>query len=150
MAQLQGADLSGTDLRGAQLFATQLQGANLFATQLQGANLSAAKLQGVTCQILDDSSFAARIRAGVGRESDLSGATFAGGLSREYVSSSVKGMPCEEAEELRHRLEPHIDKPASHEPSNSSVATRAYTAEDAERWIAEYEEAMGERPEAGG
>ncbi len=137
MAQLQGVDLTGTDMRGAQLF----------ATQLQGANLSAAKLQGVTCQILDDSSFAARIRAGVGRENDLSGATFAGGLSRECVDSSVKGMPGEEAGVLLHRLQPHIDKPASHEPPNSSVTTRAYTAEEAERWIAEYEEAMRGVPE---
>ena len=159
-ARLQGADLFGTQLQGADLFEANLQGAHLLQTQLQGVNLFETQLQavyifepnlkGVTHHLPNVSSFAARIRAGGGRESDLSGATFAGGLSREHVDSSVKSMPSEEVEVLQHRLEPHIDKPASHElPEDSGAITGAYTAEEAERWIAEYEEAMGERPEAG-
>ena len=94
--------------------------------------------------------------------------TFAGGLSRENVDSLVKDMPGEKAEALRRQLKPHIDKPAIRGlPEGiedeieayyivSGVYTMigedeigAYTAEEAEQWIAEYEEAMGERPEAG-
>ena len=53
----------------------------------------------------------------------------------------------EEANELRDELIPHIDRPPSHElPENSGAITGAYTAEEAEQWIAEYNEAMSEVP----
>ena len=118
---------------------------------LQEAVLSAAHLQGATCDVFAfESSFAACIRQRIDRESDLSTATFAGGLSREEVDFLVKDISGERAELLRQILEPHIGKPASNElPKNLGAITGAYTKEEAERWIAEYEEAMGERPEAG-
>ena len=191
-AHLQGADLFRTHLQGAELFDAHLQGAVLSGAQLQGANLSAAHLQGAylrdallqgavlagvhlqgTICSSRESPFQTHIRAGIDRESDLSGAIFAGGLSRRDVDSFVEGVPDEVANKLRRRLEPHIDKPPIHglpesssaivyglpESSsaivyglleNSGAITGSYTAEEAERWIAEYEEAMGERPEAGG
>ncbi len=44
-------------------------------------------------------------------------------------------------------LEPHIDQPVSHElPEDSGAITGAYTEEEAEKWIAEYEAAMSEIP----
>ena len=49
--------------------------------------------------------------------------------------------------ELREILEPHIGKPPSNQlPKNSGAITGAYTEEEAEKWIAEYEEAMSEIP----
>ncbi len=166
-AHLQGADLRGAHLQGAGLSAAHLQGAHLLGAYLQGAYLLGAHLQGAACDIFEP-SFAARIRQRIDLESDLSRVTFAGGLSRENVDSLVKDMPGEKAEALRRQLKPHIDKPAIRGlPEGiedeieayyivSGVYTMigedeigAYTAEEAEQWIAEYEEAMGERPEAG-
>ena len=81
----------------------------------------------------------------VGKESDLSEAVFAGGITQEAVDSIVKGLSDEKAEELRKELEPHVDLPISHQlPENSHAITGAYTAEEAEQWIAEYNAAMSE------
>ena len=171
-AHLQGAELSAAHLQGTHLLGAHLQGAYLRGALLQGAHLLGAHLQGAACDIYEP-SFAARIRQRIDLESDLSRVTFAGGLSREDVDSLVKDMPGEKAEALRRQLKPHIDKPAIRGlPEGiedeieayteigayyivSGVYTMigedeigAYTAEEAERWIAEYEEAMGERPEA--
>ena len=174
-AHLQGAELSAAHLQGTNLLGAHLQGAYLLGALLQGAHLLGAHLQGAACDTFDfESSFAARIRQRIDLESDLSRVTFAGGLSRESVDSLVKDMPGEKAEALRRTLESHIDKPAFRGlPEGiedeieayteigayyivSGVYTMigedeigAYTEEEAERWIAEYEEAMGERPEAG-
>ena len=58
---------------------------------------------------------------------------------------SQKAYLKKKANDLRERLEPHIDKPASNElPENHKVITEAYTKEEAEKWIAEYEKAMSE------
>ena len=147
-ANLQGAKLFGTHLQKAKLSEAHLQGADLFRTHLQEAELSGVHLQGTICSSREP-SFQARIRAGIGRESELLGAIFAGGLSRGYVDSLVEGMSDKEAEALRRYLDPYIDKPASYElPEGSGAITGAYTAEEAERWIAEYEEAMRGVPEA--
>ena len=160
-AHMQGAVLSGAYLQGAKLFEAHLQGAYLRDAFLQGAELSGVHLQGTICSSRE-SPFQTHIRAGIDRESDLSGAIFAGGLSHRDVDSFVEGVPDEVANKLRRRLEPHIDKRAIHGlpesssaivyglPENSGAITGTYTKEEAERWIAEYEEAMGERPEAGG
>ena len=157
---LQGADLSRTHLQGAEFFGTHLQGAKLSAAHLQGAyfheahlqgaELSAARLQGTTCGIFDfESSFATRIRQRIDRESDLSKVIFAGGLSREDVDFLVEDMRVEEAKPLQWTLKPHIGKPACHElPEGTKAEIGAYTEEEAERWIAEYEEAMRGVPKA--
>ena len=88
------------------------------------------------------------MRQSIGQESDLSWVIFEGDLSQNDVDSLVKGLPNEEAKELREELEPHIDKPISYElPENSGAITRTYTEEEAEQWIAEYEKAMSEVPE---
>ena len=149
-AQLQGAYLPGAQLQGANLDRAQLQGAYLDGTQLQGAHLAGAQLQGIASQH-SDTSFGEHIRAGIDQEGDLWGVTFAGGLSREYLDFIVKDLPDKEAKELQATLEPHVGKPASNElPEGSGATTGSYTKEEAERWIAEYVEATGESPEAGG
>ena len=87
------------------------------------------------------------IRKQIGTETDLSGAIFAGGLKQKDVNSLVKGLSDEKANELREKLEPHIDQPISNElPEDSGAITGAYTKEEAEEWIAEYEKAMSEVP----
>ena len=164
-AQLQGADLSEArlqeawlgraKLQGAWLGHAQLQGADLSEAQLQGTWLRGAQLQGATSQswlaslLQSRSPFERRVRDHIGKESDLRMVDFQGGLNREDVDSLVEGLSDEKEKELRGRLEPHIGQPVSHElPENSGAITGAYTAEEAEQWIAEYEKAMSEVPEA--
>ena len=150
-AQLQGAQLLWAHLQGANLREAHLQGANLCEAHLQGAHLTRTRLQGATCQPSSHESLKEHIREGIGRESDLSKATFSGGLSREDVDSLVQDFPDEKVEWLRDILERHVGRSESHElPPRSDATTGAYTAEEAERWIAEYAEAMGESPEVGG
>ena len=164
-AHLQGANLWGTYLQGAGLEGARLQGADLFRAQLQGANLLGTLLRGVVsgdqeaenipispaayiskAQIwksLRKPRFAARMKKSIDQESDLSGAIFEGGLSREDVDFLVEGLSDEKANELREKLEPHIDQPASNElPEDSGAITGAYTEEEAKEWIAEHEEAL--------
>lgn len=164
-AQLQGATLSGADLQGAKLFKAELQGTYLVQTQLQGTSLSGAQLQGASLgeaelqeaylgrvQLqgvvdIDDPpvGFVARMRNGIGRESNLSEVIFAGGLSEEDVDCIVEGLSNEKAERLREKLESHIGQPKSHElPKDNEAITGAYSAEEAERWITEYEKFMSE------
>jgi hypothetical protein len=51
---------------------------------------------------------------------------------------------------LRETLRTHIGREESFQlPHDSGAMTGAYTAEEAEQWIAEYEEAMLEVPEEG-
>ena len=147
-AQLQGAELFFAQLQGAELNGAQLQGAMLFKAQLQGAELDGAQLQGVESSFLDFSElFEDRIRRLIGKVSDLSGVVFGGGSSRQDVDSLVEGLSDEKAKDLRVKLEPHIDKPSSYElPEDSDAVTGVYTKEEAERWIAEYKQAMSKVP----
>ena len=146
-AQLQGANLTVTQLQGADLTAAQLQGADLSAAQLQGADLTQAKLHGVRCEREGSEGFAERMDKLIGQNSDLSRVTFTGGLQRDNVDSFVKCLPGEE-EKLWERLRLHINRPASNElPEDSDAITGFYTAEAAEQWIAEYNEAMSEVPQ---
>ena len=150
-AQLQGADFHRAQLQGVNLDGARLQGSNLHGVCLQGANFHGAHLQGATCQSRIYVSLEERIRGRISWESDLSEVTFAGGLSREDVDSLVQDWPDEKAERLRETLEPHVGKPASNElPEGHGAIVGVYTKEEAERWIAEYAEATGESPEAGG
>ncbi len=147
-AHLQGSTLVNAQLQGANLFWAELQGANLFSARLQGAYLFGVQLHGVICEFTTGSPFEAHIRTRIDQESDLSEVIFSGGLNREDADSLVEDMPDTEAKELRQKLEPHIDRPPSHEPpEDSGVITGSYTTEEAERWIAEYESSMRGVPE---
>ena len=72
-------------------------------------------------------------------------------MSQEDLDSFAECLPAKEAKELQEKLKPHIGKSAIRElPKNSGAITAPYTAEEAEQWIAEYNEAMSEVPKASG
>jgi len=151
-ACLQAADLRLARLHGADLTNARVQAAEFYHTGLQEATLEGTHLQGVKHRRGDDwtlAPFAESIRESIGKKSDLFGAIFAGKLNEKHVDLIVKDLPDPQAKVLRAKLEPHIGKPESNEiPENSGAITKAYTKEEAEQWIAEYEEAMSEAPKA--
>ena len=61
---------------------------------------------------------------------------------------ALSGNPfSEEDKKLREKLTRHLDKPKSNKlPENSGAITGTYTEEEAEKWIAEYNEAMSSVP----
>ena len=147
-ARLHGADLMSAQLHGACLIRAQLHGATLRGAQLHGAQLGGAQLHGAASISARDlcEPFEASINRWIGKQSDLSGAISAGGLTREVVASIGEGLPDEEAKKLRATLEVHIGKPESHGlPKNSDAIIGAYTKEEADRWIAEYKTAVSGR-----
>ncbi|MDE2830833.1 MAG: pentapeptide repeat-containing protein [Gemmatimonadota bacterium] len=168
-ARLQGAILYFANLQCANMKDIGLQGAILCGSHLQGAILWMAHLQGVVGvkhlpmdfqgelhmwgaeawrNFRKPSRFAKRIRESIDREDDISGMVFAGGLTKEDVDAFVEGLSNRKAKELREKLEPHVDRDPSLElPTDSEAITGAYTEEEAEQWIAEYEKAMSEVPE---
>ena len=148
-ARLYGADLVEAKLQVAYLHKAQLQGTSLMEARLQGVDLSFTHLGGIHYQDRG-MPFAEHIRYWIGRESESHAAIFEGGLSREDVDSLVEGLLNENAKkDLREKLEPHIGEPESNElPEDSGAITGAYTEEEAEQWIAEYEEAMSAVPKA--
>ena len=147
-ARLQGAELFGAQMQGARLDYASLQGARLAGVRLQGAGLFQAQLQGV-CGGRAPRKFADRMRIQTGEKTELHDVIFAGSLSREQVDSFAKDLPDEGADKLRGKLQPHIGQPKRDElPAGYSEAvTGAYTEKEADKWIAEYEEAMSGIPE---
>ena len=148
-AYLQGAIICRTCLQGTYLNEAHLQGAFLDQAYLQGTGLYRTDMRGAYCQgpLPLFLSFAERMRGRIGEKTDLSTAIFSGGLSQENVDSLVKGLPAKKANALRQILEPHIGQPISHELPDYNADTGSYTKQDAEKWIAEYEQAMSEVPE---
>ena len=145
-AQLQKATLAHARMQGADLMNAQLQGANLFKARLQGANLKKAQLQGVSSHDaypLPPAKFERKIKNQIGKDSDLTGIIFAGGLREKDLEVLCEGLSDYQAKVLRKKLTPHIGQPASHElPKNSGAKTGTYTQKEAKRWIAEYNRAM--------
>ena len=140
-AQLHGADLGGAQLYGAILISAQLHGAILRGAHLHEAQLGGAQLHGAASRyhknLLD--SFEASINERIGEESDLAGAIFAGGLTQEDVDCIGKGLPDEDANELREKLKEHIRESKRYGlPENSDADQGEYTKEEAAQWIAEY------------
>ena len=144
-AQLQGANLFEVQLQGANLSKAQLQGANLGLAQLQEANLRATKLQGVSSLEVHPAGFENRIENRIGKDSDLAGITFSGGLQEEDLDTLCEGLSDDQAQALREKLVPHVRPEVSHELPRGAE-TGAYTKEEAEQWIAEYRKAMREVP----
>lgn len=159
-AHLQGALLRDVRLQAADLRGARLQGAYLGGAELQGAYLQEAQFQGTRIW-LDHleifarlKTFPERIQEGINQKGDLisaearfSGAKFEGGLKKEGINPLVEGLSDQGAKLLGRKLAPHIDQPENHElPKDSGAVTGAYTAEEAEEWIAEYERAMSKDP----
>ena len=175
-AQLQGAQLIQTQLQGAALFGAQLQGANLAGAQLHGANseesFSSVVFEGrIRSRINKESNLSEVIFAGGLSREDVDSLVgdlgpnypYSGGISGllrllrrflnrdrgkpEILRQTLKDLSAEKANELREKLTPHIGQPASNQlPKNSGAITRSYTEEEAEQWIAEYEQAVSGVP----
>ena len=146
-AHLQGAYLGEVSLQAANLVNAQLQGANLSNVYLIGVTFSGTKLQGAGEQSWTSSTpFADRIRMSIGKETDLSKMWF-GRIEQKDVDRLVEGLSDNKATLIRESLRPYIGKPRIHQlPEDSDVITGSYTKEEAEQWIAEYEQAMSEVP----
>ena len=151
-ARLQGANLASARLQGAFLVEVQLQGAYLQGVTLQGATLQRAHLQGVvSSQLFPFESFAERMRKGINRESDFAQVAFEGGLSPDDIDEIISGLPNRGSKKIRLRslLERHVSPTASNKlPKSSGAIVGKYKKEEAEQWIAEYEEAMSTVPKA--
>ena len=147
-AYLQGADLRDVRLQEAYLPGVRLQGTRLSFVYLSGATLSGAKLQGAGGQSWTASTpFACRIRKSINKESDVSRLVF-GVIEQEGVDSVFEGVSDEKKKLIRESQRSHIGKPMSYGlPEDSGAIIGAYTKEEAEEWIAEYEKAMSEVPE---
>ena len=81
-------------------------------------------------------------------QSDLLAVTFEGGITKEGLGSILDGLSDDSAKKLRANLIQHVDMPAVHIlPENSGGITEPpYTIEEAEQWVAEYQEAVSEVP----
>ena len=147
-ANMQGVNLASARLQGATLSNTRLQGANLAFAGLLGAHLHRVCFEGAGSQAWSVSTpFADRITMSIGKETNLSRVWF-GGIERGGADSLIEGLSSEKAKILQTILAAHIGKPLSHQlPKNSGAITGAYTKEEAEKWIAEYEKAMAELPD---
>ena len=143
-ARLHGAHLGAARLHGAHLGGAQLQGAYLGAACLQGAYLVGAQLQGASSDLrYSKQSFEASINKRIDKESELFGVIFAGGLTQEAVDCMCNGLSDGAANELREKLEAHIEKLESNKLRENSGAIRGtYTKEAAAQWIAEYKPAL--------
>ena len=164
-ARLQGALLHSVRLQCAGMEEAGLQGASLGGAGLQSAKLNGADLRGAKVwrdyltpeeqqrrgpvqdhQLFSRASvptFAERIRESIDQETDTKlffEVKFEGGLSDKDMDSLAEGFCDEDVELLRKDLAPHIDQPVKPlVPETSGVITGAYTKEEAETWIAEYE-----------
>ena len=147
-SQLQGANLEGVNLQLADLTGAKLQGAFLKETNLQEATLEGVSLEGVISQSRISPSFETRIKERTEKESDLSQVIFAGGLTQKKFDVLVKGLSDKTALEIKTSLLPHFDKPNDNNLTEASGAIVGYyTKEEADKWIAEYEDALSEKSE---
>ena len=146
-AQLQGTALVRTSLQGSTLSSAHLQGAELWDASLQGADLNQAHMEGIHYEP-SGMLFAEHIRYWAGKESMSHVAIFEGGVRREDVDSLIEALPNDNLKKfLRERLTPHIGKSEKKQlPKDSGAITGAYRENEAEQWIAEYQEAMSEVP----
>ena len=129
-AHLQYAILMGTHLEGAILESAHLQGSNLMGAQLHRANLIKAKMQG-----------------SVLNKTVLQGTTLR--------DTDLRGVATPDRDEITFLFPDRIRESIGQESDlsgaigigpNSGAIIGAYTVEEAEQWIAEYEEAMSEIP----
>ena len=139
-ARLQGAKLWGADLREAEGIEACLQGAFLRKAILKGTSLVRAQLQGA--------SFWETYL----QEAILTGAHLHGVESLHGVTNQNVNIAGSFAQRMRESIGQASDLTGAifaAELSQEGVdfITGAYTEEEAEKWIVEYEEAMSEIPE---
>ena len=143
-SRLRGATIIGARMQLADLEGAQLQGAVIQGAGLQGANLAGAQLQGIRASGIkgdDEDSISVKVeeilKGSIGKESDLSGMVFQGGLSPEDINFLIEGVSETDTIKLKKRLSPQIGKPESRKlPEGSGSVTGTYTKQEAEEWIA--------------
>ena len=159
-ARFRGADLAGAEFQGADLLHARFQGAGLTKAQFQGAKSVHAEFQGAVSfegreafftrrsrRVTSFSLFEQRMKAGIGREADVSGAIFAGGLEQEKVERMVEELrqvgraPEEEIQAFEQSLSKHVGREVSHVLPDEARGG-AYDEAQARVWIEEYEEAL--------
>ena len=113
-AHMQGSTLMGTELQGAQAVNTYFQGAILHVVDLNESNINNADFRGIT--LPRSGGFSNLILDSINKESDLTGIIF----GQENNPQTIRVM---------------LEK--------AGAIIGAYTEEEAERWIAEYNEATG-------
>ena len=153
-ARLNGAKFYGVKMQGADLYEARLQLAILTDVNLQAGRIVRASLQGATLAGVHlggvnpdmPSSMKERIWDRIDVPAILTETIFQGGLTEQDVASILEAASASDRDpnELKASLDLHIGEPASDEPESNGVFTAPYTAEEAERWIAEYEQAMSE------
>ena len=158
-AQFQGADLADAEFQGADLTVAQFQGAKLTGAQFQGAYLSYGQFQLADLTVAPFhcaaslekgiALFKQRMKEGIGRETDVSGAIFAGGLEQEKVGQMAEKLgqasrvSKKEIQAFKRSLGKHVGREASHVlPDEAQGGT--YGVAHALAWIEEYEEAIKE------
>ena len=130
-AQMQGAILEGAQMQKAVLTEAQMQGAMLSGTYLQSAMLRGAQMQG-----------AVLLRTYL-QGAILEGAQMQGVASYGDISASFE-------KRIRERIAKESDLAGAISEDQSiqelmrGATTGSYTSEEAEKWIAEYKEAMSE------
>ena len=179
-ARFQGARLKEAQFQGASLGEARFQGASLHMAGFQQAKFGqgsghdgipaqdhaaansdelaeqfkASAFHGVSSEPHVRESFEERINERAGKESDFSGVTFSGGVTREQlveVKEAFERVPrlfddSDFKEKLIRNLESEIGQDKSHTPLEEVIAG-SYGKEDARRWVREFREAMKTVPE---
>ena len=173
---LQEADLYNAQMQGAVLWKTQMQGAVLADVKMQKATLTSAKMQGAILTdtkmqkaILTGAKMQGAMLAGA----EMQGAMLAGAEMQGAVllRTHLQGATLEDTQmqgvashgdisaSFEKRIRERIDKASdltrvvSENQSSQELIeirgaiTGSYTKEEAEQWIAEYEQATSEVPE---
>ena len=137
VTELQAADLSRTDLRGAMFQHARLQDADLFAANLGGA---------FDCWA--SGNFKINIKNHIGRPGDLSTCIRRGNMHSDDVEKTAKILPDALADYFRDRMQKHsghVEYGLTQEEINDQdIHIDPYSQEQADEWIAEYKEAMGD------
>ena len=147
-AEMQAAYFIFTQLQCATLIDTQMQAARFSRTEMQAASFRDTKMQGANHENFSG-SFKSIIEKFIDRKTDLSMVRLAGNMTENKINDIVFGVDDTQAVRLRSRLNSHIDRPKDNELPEG-IITGSYTCEEAEQWIAEYNDAMSDVPTVSG
>ena len=147
-AEMQAACFIFTQLQCATLIDTQMQAARFSKTEMQAASFRDTQMQGANHENFSE-SFEAIIQKFIGRGTDLSMVRLVGNMTEDKINDIVFGVDDTQAVELRSRLNSHIDRIKDNELPRG-IITGSYTCEEAEQWIAEYNDAMSDVPAVSG
>ena len=147
----QGARLTDTKFWNASLKEAQFQSAHLNGTHFQGVNLESVQFQGGFCDKpkLTMRDFEKQIKDRIGENADLSEVIFSGGVDLENLEEVVgklthlkyfKNRGAAKMKKFEEKMSQH-DGPAEHTVPKEIPRAHvgAYTKEEAQEWIAEYE-----------